>query len=585
MGSSTLAKVGDQEVADSEMSEAMQRRLQQVAPAEARTPIMRAIIGDFDAILDALIDQRTLIAFADKFGFPLSKRLVDAEIAQIPQTKGLNGKFSEQAYQAFLAQQRLTDAEVRQILAGGLAAAAAADAGRHQCARVGRHGDALCVDAARIARGRGGAIPLEPFKAGLKPTDAQLQQFYAANRNRYMVPEQRALRFATDRPGAGRERHRIGPGNRGLLQREQGDLRAKETRNLSQAVVQDQATANAIAATRQGRRDARRRGGARGRQCRGDLAQRTRPAQAYAGVAGDKAAGAVFAAPPGAVVGPVQSDFGWVVVKVDSVKTEGGKSLDQARAEIAAKLTADKRKAAIEDMVDKVQDARRRRQQLHRGGGEGEVAGDDHAADHRRRHVARGPGLQAAAGTRARAQDRLRHRAQRPAGDRRAAERRRVMRWSRPAQVVPAAPAPLASIRDRVASDWINDQALERAARRRSRRSQRRSSAGRSLADAMKDSRRGPPAGAAAVGAADPDRDGAEARSRRRCKMLFTLGQGKSRMVARPAGPRLLHRQGQQDHARQRAAAAGADRPDAAELSRACRRIMRSNSWPRCAPK
>ena len=35
----------------------------------------------------------------------------------------------------------------------------------------------------------------------------------------------------------------------------------------------------------------------------------------------------------------------------------GGKSLDQARAEIAAKLNADKRKNAIEDIVDKVQNA------------------------------------------------------------------------------------------------------------------------------------------------------------------------------------------------------------------------------------
>src|SRR5205823_2475287 len=33
-----------------------------------------------------------------------------------------------------------------------------------------------------------------------------------------------------------------------------------------------------------------------------------------------------------------------------------------------------------------------------------------------------------------------------------------------PAQVVPAAPAPLASIRDQVATDWINDQAVRRAA-------------------------------------------------------------------------------------------------------------------------
>src|SRR5206468_12676456 len=78
---------------------------------------------------------------------------------------------------------------------------------------------------------------------------------------------------------------------------------------------------------------------------------------AYAGVAGAQAAAAVFGAAAGSVAGPVRSDFGWVVAKVDSVKTQGGKSLEQARPEIAAKLNADKRKGAIEELVNKVQNA------------------------------------------------------------------------------------------------------------------------------------------------------------------------------------------------------------------------------------
>ena len=88
MSSSTLAKVGGQEVTDREMSDAMQRRLQQVRQQQVPKPIMRASRGDFDRLLDALIDQRALIAFADKYGFRLSKRLIDAEIAQIPRRQG-----------------------------------------------------------------------------------------------------------------------------------------------------------------------------------------------------------------------------------------------------------------------------------------------------------------------------------------------------------------------------------------------------------------------------------------------------------------------------------------------------------------
>ena len=92
-----------------------------------------------------------MIAFADKYGFPLSKRLIDAEIAQIPGTKGLNGQFSEQSYQQFLAQKRLTDAQVRQILAAGLLQRLLLTPIATNARDSGRNGDALCVDAARTA--------------------------------------------------------------------------------------------------------------------------------------------------------------------------------------------------------------------------------------------------------------------------------------------------------------------------------------------------------------------------------------------------------------------------------------------------
>src|SRR3954462_6355647 len=65
MGSSTLAKVGDQEVTEHEMNESMQRRLQEVRQQKPDADYA-TIAGDFETILRALIDQRTLIAFANK---------------------------------------------------------------------------------------------------------------------------------------------------------------------------------------------------------------------------------------------------------------------------------------------------------------------------------------------------------------------------------------------------------------------------------------------------------------------------------------------------------------------------------------
>src|SRR5690348_15892258 len=119
MSSSTLAKVGVEQVTDQDMTEAMQRHHEQVRRQQPSADYSK-IMGDFETILDELIDSKTLIAFAEKYHFPLSKRLVDAEIAQIPATKGPGGQFSEAAYQGFLQQQRLTDAQVRPVLASGL---------------------------------------------------------------------------------------------------------------------------------------------------------------------------------------------------------------------------------------------------------------------------------------------------------------------------------------------------------------------------------------------------------------------------------------------------------------------------------
>src|SRR4051794_7849159 len=352
MGSSMLARVGDQQVVETEMSDAMQKRLQEVRRQRPDADYA-TIAGDFDTLLDSLIDQRALLAFADKYGIHLSKRLIDGEIAQIPATKGLNGKFSDQAYRQFLAQQRLTDAEVRTLISGSLLQRVILT----PVATNARVSVGMAMPYASMLlesrEGEAAAVPVESFRAGLKPTDADLQNYYAANRGRYVIPEQRTVRVGRIGPDlvAG-----VAPSDKEIADyynANQATYGARETRSVSQALVPDQATANAIAAKAKAGTALSAAAGANAAVS--SLKDQSR--QAYAAVAGDKAAAAVFAAGSGAIVGPLQSDFGWAVVKIDGVTKVGGKSLAEARSEIAAKLTTDKRKQAIEDVVDKVQNS------------------------------------------------------------------------------------------------------------------------------------------------------------------------------------------------------------------------------------
>lgn len=529
MGSSTLADVGSQQVSEQEMSQAMQRRLQQVRQQKPDADYA-TIIGDFDAVLSDIIDQKTLLAFADKFRFPLSKRLVDAEIAQIPQTKGFNGQFSQQAYQAFLAQQRMTDADIRQILASGLLERLLLTpvvANAHVSVGMATPYASMMLES---REGEAASIPLAPFRSAFKPTDADLQRYYSSNRNRYMVPEQRVLRIARIGPDQVADVSASDQEVAAYYNSHKADYAAKETRSISQAVVPDQATASAIAArAKDGGTLAAAAAPAGAKAAVTSLNDQTR--DAYAAIAGGKAAAAVFAAPSGSVVGPVQTDFGWAVMKVESVKTEGGKTLDQAKPEIAAKITADKRKTGVENLVDKVQD------EIDNGSNFAETAAASKLP------IVTTPLIVANGSSRSDKSFKIPPElapALKTGFEIDSSDPPEIVTLPNdqgyamvsPGQVVSAAPAPLAQVHDQVASDWIDSQATQRA-RAVAAQIESKVEHGASLAQAMKES-----------GVALPPVQPIAARRIQIAmaqgpvpaplKVLFTLPQGKSRVSPDP---------------------------------------------------
>jgi peptidyl-prolyl cis-trans isomerase D len=77
---------------------------------------------------------------------------------------------------------------------------------------------------------------------------------------------------------------------------------------------------------------------------------------AYAGQSSTAVADAAFAAARGAVVGPVRGPLGWHVVRIEAVEQVAGKSLAQARDELAAELSQRKTLEAMADLHDKVDD-------------------------------------------------------------------------------------------------------------------------------------------------------------------------------------------------------------------------------------
>ncbi len=519
----TLAKIGDERVTERELSSAMQRRLTEIRQRNPEADYS-SLSGDFARILNTLIQSKALQAFARDNDLYVSKRLVDAEIVNIPSTRGLDGKFSDQAYAAFLQQQRLTDAEVRQILGSALAtrlllAPAAANARLPVGVATPYASMLLEAREAEIA-----VIPAELFAAGIpQPTAADLQSFYKDNSTRYMVPEQRILNIA-----------RIGPEQVAKIVATDEEILAyynanpaiyggKAIRTLTQAIVQDEAQARALA-------QKARTGTGLGLGAT-TLVDKTR--EDLANIAGDAVTAAAFAAKQGDVVGPIRSDLGWHVIKVEAISNRAAKPMSSVRGEISAKVTADKRKEALTDLVSKVEDS------IADGASFAEAAKAAGIGTFRT------PAITASGVARSQPEFKLPPElapAVRAGFDLGQGDEPVVETLQGDAgyalvdaeDVIPAAPAPITSIRDQVAADWKAKQARDRAKAAASAIAAKIAH-GTEMSEAM-----------AASGARLP---APEKVARRRLElsqfqgnvppamgMMFSLAQGRSRMIADPQG-------------------------------------------------
>src|ERR1700752_764806 len=83
MSQGTLVKIGGEPVSERDLEGAMKRALNE-ARQQNPEATYEIVARQFDAILDALIDEHALIAFAADHCFVLSKPLIDNEIADLP---------------------------------------------------------------------------------------------------------------------------------------------------------------------------------------------------------------------------------------------------------------------------------------------------------------------------------------------------------------------------------------------------------------------------------------------------------------------------------------------------------------------
>jgi len=353
-GGDRVATVGDERVDTSTLSQATTSALERVKQQDP-TMSMKAFIANkgMDNVLDDLIDRLAIATFGRDNGIVASDRLIDSEIAKIPAFNGADGKFSETLFRQAIQQRGITEALLRDDLAQSLIARqimVPAATGTIMPRKLATRYAAL------LGETREGEIAILPsvlFRSVTEPSDKEVAAYYAANRNDFIRPERRTIRYATF--GAEVFAKAIAPTDAEVAARYKANAAqyaASEKRSVTQLIVPTEAAAKAVMAEVAGGKSLEAAAQAKG------LAASTLDALSKADMASEFSpalASAVFAAGKGQLAVPAKSDLGWHVARVQAIDNRPARTLEQVTGEIVAALTAEKSRTAVTDALEELE--------------------------------------------------------------------------------------------------------------------------------------------------------------------------------------------------------------------------------------
>ena len=320
-------------------------------------------------ILDELIDEQVMRLSADDAGIVVSDAEVRRAIQEIPDFQ-VDGKFNADRYQMLLAAQsppqspREFESKVRDNLQYGLIPSRLAQSAFMTDSEVdrvmrllGERRDVAFVD-------------MPPGPADTSPvTAAEIQAWYKSHARDYRRPETVKLEYIE----VNGETLAPAPVDEAALRKryeeEVKKFSTAEQREVSHILVQ--VAADASAADKKAAEARANKLAAEARAAGADFAA---IARANSDDAGSKAKGgslgwlskgslpgpfedAAFAMQAGEVRGPVKSDFGWHVIKVDQVRAGNQQPFEAVRAQLEQELASSGRERAFNDLSGKLVDA------------------------------------------------------------------------------------------------------------------------------------------------------------------------------------------------------------------------------------
>lgn len=366
----TVAKAGGSRLTMTELQDRVQRVFEN---ARRSNPGLQ--ISDFLAqgggaqVYDQLVASMTLKEYAGDQKVHISKRLVDAQIAQIPAFQDAAGNFSQENFRQLLLRERITEQALRDDISREILE-------RQMLAPLGlgvKLTDSMVLPYASLLlearQGTIAVIPASAFKDIKEPTDAQLGDFYKKNAARYTIPEQRRIRYAViDVERFAQAAQPTDAEIATYYNQNKAAYAAKESRNFEQLILPTQAGAKAIADQVKGGKSLAAAAQGAGLSV-SELTDQSR--EGLASAASAAVANAGFAAKQGELIGPMRGSLGWVLLRVAAVKSTPARALEAVRSEIVATLRTQKEKKLLNDFTGKIED------QVANGGSFEEVVKDN----------------------------------------------------------------------------------------------------------------------------------------------------------------------------------------------------------------
>ncbi len=368
-GSGTIATVGDSKVTQAEFDEALreqQDRMRQTLgrnydPSLFDTPEARY------ALVDQLVNQRLLEnrARADRL------RVTDPQlyefIAQL-QPFQVDGKFSPERYRQLLQAQGMSPPQFEQRVRGELILAPLQEplVNGNIVARTSTERYLSLLEQQRevaIA-----TIDTEPYMKSVKVDDAQVKAYYEQNPTAFQTPEQAKVEYVMLTLDALAPRIKVDP----------AEVKAAYDANARQyATSEERQAAHILIAVKPDAKDddkaaAKKKAEALLAQAKANPAKFAELAKANSQDPGSAQQGgdlgsfgrgsmvkafedAVFAAKAGDIVGPVETDFGYHIIKVTGVTPSRVQSFDDVKGQIEADVKRQKAAQTLASDAEKFQ--------------------------------------------------------------------------------------------------------------------------------------------------------------------------------------------------------------------------------------